>query len=87
MAAFDKVLGPRHRAPWTSWCSPGGCRWSSSRATSRPSTRGSWRLEETLVWPYQRVVIRAFRALAWTALALGTVLVLLIIDTMVFAHR
>ena len=45
------------------------------------------KLEENLVWPYQRVVIRTFRVFAWTALALGTFLVLLIIYAMVFAYR
>jgi cytochrome b subunit of formate dehydrogenase len=45
------------------------------------------KLEENLVWPYQRVVIRTFRVFAWTALGLGTFLVLLIIYAMVFAYR
>ena len=44
-------------------------------------------LEENLVWPYQKVVIRTFRIFAWTALALGTFMVLWIIYAMVFAYR
>ncbi len=44
-------------------------------------------LEENLVWPYQRVVIRTFRVFAWTALAVGTLMVLWIIYAMVFAYR
>ena len=45
------------------------------------------KLEENLVEPYQPVVIRAIRAFAWTALALGTFMVLWIIYAMVFAYR
>jgi hypothetical protein len=45
------------------------------------------RLEENLVWPYQRVVIRTFRVIAWAALGLGTYMVLWIIYAMVFAYR
>ena len=47
----------------------------------------SGRLEEFLVEPYQPVVIRTIRAFAWTALALGTMIVLWIIYAMVFAYR
>jgi cytochrome b subunit of formate dehydrogenase len=47
----------------------------------------SGKLEENLVWPYQRVVIRTFRAFAGTALAVGTLMVLWIIYAMVFAYR
>ena len=45
------------------------------------------KLEENLVEPYQPVVIRAIRAFAWTALTLGTFLVLLIVYAMIFAYR
>ncbi len=45
------------------------------------------KLEEYLVEPYQPVVIRTIRAFAWTALALGTLIVLWIIYAMVFAYR
>ena len=47
----------------------------------------SGKLEENLVEPYQPVVIRTIRAFAWTALALGTMIVLWIIYAMVFAYR
>jgi cytochrome b subunit of formate dehydrogenase len=45
------------------------------------------RLEENLVEPYPPVVIRTIRAFAWTALGLGTSMVLWIIYAMVFAYR
>ena len=45
------------------------------------------KLEEHLVEPYQPVVIRVVRAFAWTALTLGTMIVLWIIYAMVFAYR
>jgi cytochrome b subunit of formate dehydrogenase len=44
-------------------------------------------LEANLVEPYQPVVIRAIRAFAWTALGLGTFMLLWIIYAMVFAYR
>ena len=47
----------------------------------------SGKLQENLVWPYQRVVIRAVRVFAWTALTVGTLTVLWIIYAMVFAYR
>ncbi len=43
-------------------------------------------LEEHLVPAYQPIVIRTIRAFAWTALAMGTVIVLLIIYAMVFSY-
>ena len=45
------------------------------------------RLEENLVEPYQPVVIRAIRGFAWTALSIGTFMVLWIVYAMVFAYR
>jgi len=45
------------------------------------------KLEEHLVEPYQPLVIRTVRAFAWTALALGTLIILWIIYAMVFAYR
>jgi cytochrome b subunit of formate dehydrogenase len=45
------------------------------------------KLEANLVEAYQPVVIRTIRAFAWTALALGTVMVLWIVYAMVFAYR
>ena len=47
----------------------------------------SGQLEANLVWPYQRVVIRTFRVFAWTALSVGTFMILWIIYAMVFAYR
>ena len=44
-------------------------------------------LEENLVEPYQPVVIRTIRGFAWTALAIGTLMVLWIVYAMVFAYR
>jgi cytochrome b subunit of formate dehydrogenase len=45
------------------------------------------RLADYLVEPYPAVVIRAVRAFAWTALAIGTFMVLWIVYAMVFAYR
>ena len=45
------------------------------------------KLEEHLVEAYQPVVIRAVRAFAWTALAVGTMMVLWILYAMIFAYR
>ncbi len=45
------------------------------------------KLEENLVEPYQPVVIRTIRAFAWTALAVGSFMVLWIVYAMVFAYR
>ena len=47
----------------------------------------SGKLEEHLVEPYPPVVIRAVRAFAWTALAIGTLMVVWIVYAMVFAYR
>lgn len=44
-------------------------------------------LEANLVEAYQPVVIRAVRAFAWTALTLGTMIIVWIIYAMVFAYR
>jgi cytochrome b subunit of formate dehydrogenase len=44
-------------------------------------------LEARLVEPYQPVVIRTIRAFAWTALGLGTFMILWIVYAMVFAYR
>lgn len=43
-------------------------------------------LEEHLVPAYQPIVIRTIRAFAWTALAMGTIIVLLIIYAMIFSY-
>jgi len=45
------------------------------------------KLEENLVEPYQPVVIRTIRTFAWTALAIGTLIVLWIVYAMLFAYR
>ena len=42
-------------------------------------------LEQHLVEPYQPIVIRAFRAFAWTALTAGVLIVLWIVYAMIFA--
>ncbi len=47
----------------------------------------SGKLDEHLVEAYQPLVIRVFRAFAWTALTLGTLIVIWIIYAMVFAYR
>jgi hypothetical protein len=47
----------------------------------------SGKLEQNLIWPYQQVVIRTYRIIAWTALAVGTLMILWIIYAMVFAYR
>jgi cytochrome b subunit of formate dehydrogenase len=47
----------------------------------------SGRLGDSLVEPYPPVVIRTVRTFAWTALALGTLIVLAIIYAMIFAYR
>jgi cytochrome b subunit of formate dehydrogenase len=44
-------------------------------------------LEEHLVEPYPPIVIRAVRAFGWTALTMGTVIVLWILYAMIFAYR
>lgn len=45
------------------------------------------KLDENLVEAYQPVVIRTVRAFAWTALTIGTLMVLWIIYAMIFAYR
>jgi len=47
----------------------------------------SGRLDENLVEPYPPVVIRTVRAFAWTALTIGTLMILWIIYAMMFAYR
>jgi cytochrome b subunit of formate dehydrogenase len=47
----------------------------------------SGKLEQNLVEPYQPVVIRSIRGFAWTALSIGTFMVLWIVYAMVFAYR
>jgi hypothetical protein len=42
-------------------------------------------LEQHLVEPYQPIVIRTFRAFAWTALTLGVLIILWIVYAMIFA--
>ncbi len=44
-------------------------------------------LPESLVEPYQAVVIRTIRAFAWLALGIGSFMVLWIVYAMVFAYR
>ncbi len=47
----------------------------------------SGQLEKHLVSPYPAIVIRAVRAFGWTALTIGTLIVLWIIYAMLFAYR
>jgi cytochrome b subunit of formate dehydrogenase len=47
----------------------------------------SGKLEEHLVVPYQPIVIRTIRAFAWTALAMGFMMVLWIVYAMLFAYE
>jgi cytochrome b subunit of formate dehydrogenase len=47
----------------------------------------SGKLDEYLVEPYPPIVIRAIRAFGWTALSIGTVIVVWIIYAMIFAYR
>jgi cytochrome b subunit of formate dehydrogenase len=47
----------------------------------------SGRLDDHLVEPYPPVVIRTVRGFAWTALAIGSLMVLWIIYAMVFAYQ
>ncbi len=44
-------------------------------------------LQESMVEPYQPVVIRTIRAFAWLALGIGSFMVLWIVYAMVFAYR
>ena len=46
----------------------------------------SGKLDEHLVVPYQPIVIRTIRTFAWTALTLGTLIVLGILYAMIFAY-
>jgi hypothetical protein len=45
----------------------------------------SGELEEHMVEPYQPIVIRTFRAFAWTALTAGVLIILWIVYAMIFA--
>jgi len=47
----------------------------------------SGELEKHLVVPYQPIVIRTIRAFAWTALAIGFLMVLWIVCAMLFAYQ
>ena len=47
----------------------------------------SGKLEEHLVVPYQPIVIKTIRAFAWTALAMGFMMVLWIVYAMLFAYQ
>jgi cytochrome b subunit of formate dehydrogenase len=47
----------------------------------------SGELEKHLVEPYQPIVIRTIRAFAWTALAIGFLMVVWIVYAMLFAYR
>jgi len=49
--------------------------------------KASGELESHLVEPYPPIVIRAIRAFAWTALTIGSLVVVWIVYAMVFAYR
>jgi cytochrome b subunit of formate dehydrogenase len=61
--------------------------WKRDKPAEYEAVVASGRLEESLVEPYPPVVIRTIRAFAWTALTIGTLIVLWIIYAMVFAYR
>ena len=66
-------------------CSSRGCRGDSPLALQLLLFETL--AEKHLVEPYPPVVIRTIRAFAWTALAIGTLIVLWIVYAMVFAYR
>jgi len=61
--------------------------WKRDKPAEYDALAAAGRIEENLVEPYQPVVIRTIRAFAWTALAVGSFMVLWIIYAMVFAYR
>jgi cytochrome b subunit of formate dehydrogenase len=61
--------------------------WKRDKPAEYEAVVAAGKLEENLVEPYPPVVIRTIRAFAWTALAIGTLIVLWIIYAMVFAYR
>ena len=61
--------------------------WKRDKPAEYEALAASGKLEENLVEPYQPVVIRTIRGFAWTALAIGTLIVLWILYAMVFAYR
>jgi cytochrome b subunit of formate dehydrogenase len=61
--------------------------WKRDKPAEYDAVVAAGQLEENLVEPYPPVVIRTIRSFAWTALALGTLMVLWIVYAMVFAYR
>jgi cytochrome b subunit of formate dehydrogenase len=61
--------------------------WKRDKPAEYDALAAAGRIEENLVEPYQPVVIRTIRAFAWTALAVGSFMVLWIVYAMVFAYR
>jgi len=61
--------------------------WKRDKPAEYDAVMAAGTLEQNLVEPYPPVVIRAIRAFAWTALGLGSFMVLWIVYAMVFAYR
>ena len=61
--------------------------WKRDKPAEYEAVVAAGKLEENLVEPYQPVVIRTIRVFAWTALAIGTAIVLWIVYAMLFAYR
>ena len=61
--------------------------WKRDKPAEYDAVMAAGTLEQKLVEPYPPVVIRAIRAFAWTALGLGSFMVLWIVYAMVFAYR
>jgi hypothetical protein len=61
--------------------------WKRDKPAEYEAVVASGKLADNLVEPYQPVVIRTIRAFAWTALAIGTLIVLWIVYAMVFTYR
>jgi cytochrome b subunit of formate dehydrogenase len=61
--------------------------WKRDKPAEYDAVMAKGTLEQNLVEPYPPVVIRTIRAFAWTALGLGSFMVLWIVYAMVFAYR
>jgi len=61
--------------------------WKRDKPAEYEALKAAGKIEENLVEPYPPVVIRAIRAFAWTALGVGSFMVLWIVYAMVFAYR
>jgi cytochrome b subunit of formate dehydrogenase len=61
--------------------------WKRDKPAEYEAVVASGKLDEYLVEPYPPVVTRTIRAFAWSALGLGSFMVLWIVYAMVFAYR